>query len=375
MLQMALDLLPLLRSGVPVAAVTITQVGSSAPRGVGAAMAVTGDGAVIGSISGGCVEGEAVVLGRLAAATGEARTARFGFDDATAHAAGLACGGQIDVVAHRLDPDDAVTVRALEDVAADRATAVGVVTSGPHAGRVVPAPAAAPGDPTDRSVLLPAAHDGADLLVLRYAPRPRLILLGAGEHAAALCRLGAAAGYAVTVCDTWETLVTAARFPAADRLVVALPHEYLASLDGADTDARTAVCVLTHDERLDVPAIRTALSMPVGFVGALGARSTVAHRATLLRAAGVGEVDLARLHSPLGLDLRGTTPEETALSVLAEIVASRHGGSGVPLRETSGRIHREVGTTTRPTGSTSSTSSTTGTSTRTGTTCTRGARP
>jgi xanthine dehydrogenase accessory factor len=345
MLELARELLPLLRAGVPVAAVTITAVSASAPRGVGSAMAVTLDGAVIGSISGGCVESEAVVLGRLAAATGEARTARFGFDDDAAHAAGLACGGRIDVIAHRVDADDPVTLRALEDVATDRAAVVGLVVAGPDAGRVVPLtddPGApdAPLDATCDSALLPGAHDGADLLVLTHAPRPRLVLLGAGEHAAALCRLGAAAGFAVTVCDPWETLVTAERFPDANRLVTALPHEYLASLGVGETDARTAVCVLTHDERLDVPSIRAALAMPVGFVGALGARSTVAHRAALLRDAGVDDVDLARLHSPLGLDLRGTTPEETALSVLAEIVASRHGGSGLPLRETTGRIHR-----------------------------------
>jgi xanthine dehydrogenase accessory factor len=357
MLELALDLIPLLRAGVPVAAVTITRVSASAPRGVGSAMAVTGDGAVIGSISGGCVEGEAVVLGRLAAATGEARTARFGFDDAAAHAAGLACGGRIDVIAHRVDPADPVTMRALQDAAADRATALGIVVSGPEAGRRVDVdalradPTPLPGDAAlalessflDREgVLIGGALAGADLLVLQHAPRARLILLGAGEHAAALCRVGAAAGFAVTVCDPWATLVTAERFPAADQLVTALPHEYLSTLDDTATDARTAVCVLTHDERLDVPAIRAALAMPVGFVGAMGARSTVAHRARLLRAAGVGEVDLARLHSPVGLDLGGSSPEETALSVLAEIVASRHGGSGVPLRDRAGRIHRDT---------------------------------
>jgi xanthine dehydrogenase accessory factor len=370
MLKSALDLLPLVRSGTPVAAVTITRVSSSAPHGVGTTMAVTADGRVLGSISGGCVEGEAVVLGRLAATTGEARTARFGFDDATAHAAGLACGGQVEVVAHRLDPEDARTLAALEAAAADRPAALGVVVSGRDVGRVVDVGSLrrrGPGDTSSRtaerqdaprltadaaaalessfldreSVLLPGALAGADLLVLQHAPRARLILLGAGEHAAALCRVGAAAGFTVTVCDPWETLVTAERFPAADRLVAALPHEYLASLADDDTDARTAVCVLTHDERLDVPAIRAALAMPVGFVGAMGARRTTAHRAALLRAAGVADVDLARLHAPLGLDLAGTTPEETALAVLAEIVASRRGGSGTPLRETTGRIHRD----------------------------------
>ncbi|GAA4718264.1 XdhC family protein [Isoptericola chiayiensis] len=344
MLEIARDLLPLARSGSPVAVVTVTRVASSAPRGVGAAMAVTGDGAVLGSISGGCVEADAVVLAHAALATGRPQSARFGFDDAAAHAAGLACGGQVDVLAKRLDPADTITMRALEGAAADRPAVLAVVTTGPHTGLTVDATtldAATTASLADRETrLLPGALDGADLLVLQRAPRARLIVLGAGEHAAALCHVGAAAGFAVTVCDPWATLVTRERFPAADELVVALPHEYLAGLAAHETDARTAVCVLTHDERLDVPAIGQALSMPVGFVGAMGARATVARRAERLRDAGVDDVDLARLHSPLGLDLAGSTPEETALSVLAEIVASRHGGSGRPLREASGPIHR-----------------------------------
>ena len=169
---------------------------------------------------------------------------------------------------------------------------------------------------------------------------PRLIILGAGEHAAALCRVAAASGFAVSVCDSWELMATPERFPDAAEVVVAIPHEYLAGLDPATLDARTAVCVLTHDERVDIPALRVALDLPVGFVGAMGARSTVAHRMTLLRATGVDDVTLARLHSPLGLDLGGPTPLESAVSVVAEIVASRHGGSGAPLRETHGPVHR-----------------------------------
>ena len=135
---------------------------------------------------------------------------------------------------------------------------------------------------------------------------------------------------------------------------MALPHEFLEALDPATLDARTAICVLTHDERLDVPAIATALRLPVGFVGAMGARSTVAHRERLLREAGVDEVTLARLHSPLGLDLGGASPDETAVSVLAEIISSRHGGSACPSASERGPLHAETRTTTarmRPTAS------------------------
>jgi len=142
----------------------------------------------------------------------------------------------------------------------------------------------------------------------------------------------------VTVCDAWGLLVTPERFPDAHLLVTQPPHEYLRA--HADTlDLRTAICVLTHDERSDVPALREALRLPVAFVGALGARRTVARRAQLLREQGVSDEELARLHSPLGLDLGAETPEETALSILAEIVAARRAGSGAPLRELATPIH------------------------------------
>jgi xanthine dehydrogenase accessory factor len=308
MLDLAADLVPLLEAGVPVAAVTVTGVVRSAPRGVGATLAVTRDARVIGSISGGCVESDAVMLGLDALRTGEVRRARFGFTDdgtVTPITAGLACGGAIDVVAYRIDP--AASLPAL--VAA-------------RAGRQV-------------ALHLDLDDDGLDL---HRPAAPRLVILGAGEHAAALCRLGAAAGFAVTVCDDWALLVTAERFPDAVELVVSSPHEFLARFSAPD--ARTAVCVLTHDERLDIPALRTALRLPVGFVGAMGARATVARRATLLRTAGVTDAELSRLHSPLGLDLGGATAEETALSVIAEIVASRNHADARPLGGARGpRLH------------------------------------
>ena len=326
MLELAADLLPRLRVGERIAVVTVTRVSRSAPRGAGASMAVTATGEVIGSISGGCVEEDAVMLGLRALSTGSGQTAGFGFSDADAHAAGLACGGAIDVVAYPLTLDDVVAVDALEAVLRDEAVAVGlVVAEGSTAplGRVVPISADAPAD---------------SILTLSHAPRPRLVILGAGDYAAALCRVAAVSGFAVTVCDGWGLLVTPERFPDADLLVTQPPHEYLRA--HADTlDPRTAICVLTHDERSDVPALREALRLPVAFVGALGARRTVARRAQLLREQGVSEDELARLHSPLGLDLGAETPEETALSILAEIVAARRAGSGVPLRELATPIH------------------------------------
>jgi xanthine dehydrogenase accessory factor len=344
MLELAERLLPILRTGEKVAAISVTRVLRSAPHGVGATMAVTANGAIVGSLSGGCVEGDSVMLGISVLHDGVAQSARFGFDDAAAHSAGLACGGTIEVIAYTVGADH---LALLERAASGEPTSIGVVTSGPARGNVVADPGLyAPAAVARRAnSLVPSAYtatptEPADLLVLSRAPRPRLIILGAGEHGAALCRLAAAAGYAVTVCDPWAPLATAPRFPEADRLITAFPHEYLASLGEADIDARTAICVLTHDERLDIPALRVALGMPVGFVGAMGARSTVARRARLLMDEGVSQADLSRLHSPLGLDLGGSSPEETAISILAEITAARHGGTALPLKDGSGKMHR-----------------------------------
>ncbi|HVL63321.1 MAG TPA: XdhC family protein [Microbacterium sp.] len=338
MLELARDLLPILGAGEAVAVVTVTRVARSAPRGVGASMAVTRDGRVMGSISGGCVESEAVALALAVLATGEASTAGFGFSDEAAHAAGLACGGSVEVVAYRVTPTDAAARAALEAAADDRGVTVTLDCSGdPHIRRVDAG--TDPGTPLGRAVTYRESVLLGGALVLSHAARPRLIIVGAGEHAAALSRVGAAAGFTVSVCDVWEVMATRERFPDARDVVVALPHEYLASIDAASLDARTAICVLTHDERLDVPAIATALRLPVGFVGAMGARTTVANRERLLREAGVDDVTLARLHTPLGLDLGGASPDETAVSVLAEIIASRHGGSGLPLREREGPLH------------------------------------
>lgn len=340
MLELAAELLPLLRAGETVATVTVSRVARSAPRGVGAAMAVTRDARIIGSVSGGCVESDAVSLALAALGRDGGETARFGFSDEQAFAAGLACGGSIDAVISVVHPDDRAAVEALERAADDRRAAIGIVATGPRSGEIVEAApfAAAPED----SYMLHGACEGEDLLVVGHAPRPRLILLGAGEHAAALCRLASASGFAVSVCDVWESLVTAERFPASDERVAGVPADFLAGMPADRLDARTAVCVLTHDVRLDIPALRVALGLPVGFVGAMGARSTVARRAEMLRAEGVREDDLARLHSPLGLDLGGSSPEETALAVLSEIVAARHRGSGAPLRDRSGPLHRRT---------------------------------
>jgi xanthine dehydrogenase accessory factor len=329
MLELADALAPLLDAGEAVAVVTVTGVARSAPRGPGAAMAVRADGSVIGSISGGCVEGDAVLLATGVLSRGGAVTATLGFSDDAAHAAGLACGGSVDVIVHRVLPTDAAAREALR-APRDRRLRVGIVLDGAEAGRIVPAEELADADAPV------VTADGSRVFVVTREPRPRLVIAGAGEHAIALARVASAAGYAVTVCDVWERLVTPERFPTADVRRVGDPAELIASLDG---DAWTAVCVLSHDERVDVPALAAALDAEVAFVGAMGARSTVRHRAALLAAAGVDAAAIGRIRSPLGLDLGGSSPDDTAIAVLAEITAARHGGTARPLGETTGPLH------------------------------------
>lgn len=341
MLDLAPELLPVLRGGDAVAVVTVVGVPRSAPRGVGASMALTADGRVIGSISGGCVEGDAVLLAHAVLRDGIGRTARFGFSDEAAHAAGLACGGAVDVVVYRISPSDRAALSALELAAADRRVTVGIACSGPESGRLVAPESLRVEDTSDpHTRMLASAYSGAGVLLVSHLPKPRLVIVGAGDHAAALCRVAAASGFAVTVCDPWELLVTPERFPEADRLVVGFAHDLVRSMPIDEVDERTAVCVLTHDERLDVPALAAALERAVGFVGAMGSRATVSRRAELLRQAGVSEESLTRLHSPLGLDLQGSTPDETAIAIVAEIIAARHGGTGLALRDLSGPVHR-----------------------------------
>ncbi|MFI9566286.1 XdhC family protein [Streptomyces rishiriensis] len=177
------------------------------------------------------------------------------------------------------------------------------------------------------------------VLVESSVPAPRMIVFGAIDFAAALVRVGKFLNYHVTVCDARPVFATADRFPEADEIVVEWPHQYL---ERTRVDARTVLCVLTHDAKFDVPLLRRALRLPVAYVGAMGSRRTHLDRNRRLREAGVTELELARLRSPIGLDLGARTPEETALSIAAEIVAERRGGSGVPLTGAHTPIHHDV---------------------------------
>ncbi|MDX3072218.1 XdhC/CoxI family protein [Streptomyces sp. NPDC088354] len=367
MLDIAAELHHWAGQGRPFAVATVVAVGGSAPRQPGAALAVDAGGAAVGSVSGGCVEGAVYELCREVLESGDPVLQRFGYADDDAFAVGLTCGGVIDVLVQRIDPGaEPHYAAALAAAVAGDAAALARVVRGPAAllGRgLLVRPGGAYegtlGDPRlDRTAAAEAhalldagrtaaAYIGADgsrcgepvtLLVESAVPPPRMLVFGAVDFAAALVRVGRFLGYTVTVCDARPVFATARRFPDADEVVVDWPHRYL---DRTPVDGRTVVCVLTHDAKFDVPLLERALRLPVGYVGAMGSRRTHEQRLERLRATGLREEELARLHSPIGLDLGARTPEETALSIAAEIVAHRRGGSGVPLTGAHTPIHRD----------------------------------
>ncbi|MFB8072078.1 XdhC family protein [Streptomyces californicus] len=370
MLDIAGELHRWIEEGREFAVGTVVSVGGSAPRGPGAALAVDSAGTAIGSVSGGCVEGAVYELCAQALQDGGTVRERFGYSDEDAFAVGLTCGGVLDIMvtpvradspqrevlraalaaavaggpaalARVVDGPDALLGRALL-VRAD-GSAEGGLGGHPELDRTAAAEAAALLD-TGRTGTIALSEDGSHcpggltLLVESSVEPPRMIVFGAVDFAAALVRAGKFLGHHVTVCDARSVFATAARFPEADEVVVDWPHRYLRR---TRTDARTVLCVLTHEARFDVPLLTEALRMPAAFIGAMGSRRTHEDRTRRLREAGVSDGELARLRSPIGLDLGARTPEETALSIAAEIVAARRGGTGRPLTGGAEPIHRE----------------------------------
>ena len=367
MLEIAGPVLDALAQGHRVAVATVTRVLGSAPRTLGTSMAVTDTGAVIGSISGGCVEGDLYEAATEVLVDGRGRVAEYGVTDDDAFAAGLSCGGTIEVFLTELAPAgqrNAVSAEVLAQLRAahaGRAAGLAVILAGPGTGLVLAprsdtelddgADAGLTGDSLrriraelrsrlagGRTTLgtVDCAGLEARVLFLVAAPPPRFLIFGAVDFAAALSAAAGLLGYRVTVCDARAVFTTAERFPTAADVVVAWPSDYLA---GTGTDARTVICVLTHDEKFDIPLLQAALRLDVAYVGAMGSRRTHDRRMQRLRDVGLTEHELDRLHSPIGLDLGASTPEETAVSILAEVLSSRTGASGAPLSARSGPIH------------------------------------
>lgn len=310
----------------PFALATVTAIGGSAPREVGASMIVSVAGEVFGTVSGGCVESAVYVTAGEVIETGATVVERYGYSDADALAVGLTCGGTIEVTVRAVAPGSAAARDVLllaERDARGMPTVVSIARSGADAGRL--------------QILTEGDAPDAGAAVIRWGAPPRLVIVGAVEFAVALSRLAQAMDHRVSVVDARDVFAVPARFPGAE-VVVGQPGPYL---DAQRLTAADAVCILSHDAKFDVPAVLAALASGAGYVGAMGSRRTHDDRMRRLRDAGADEAELERLRSPLGLDLGGRGTAETALSILAEIVADRHGGTGGRLSERSGPVHAD----------------------------------
>ncbi|TDD71381.1 XshC-Cox1 family protein [Jiangella aurantiaca] len=359
------ELVTAVRDGERTGLVTVVSTFQSAPRQPGASMAVTHAGEAVGSVSGGCIEGAVYELAQEVMAGRPPVLQRYGVSDDDAFAVGLTCGGIIDVFVEAVDRETFPSlVEVAESVEASSPVAVATVVAGPGqiGAHLVVWPDHTAGTLGGQRLDDAVADDARGMLdqgmtgirrygasgerrlddlqvfVQSFAPRPRMLVFGAIDFAAALVRVGRFLGYHVTVCDARPVFATSRRFPDADEVVVQWPHDYLAS---TTVDSRTVICVLTHDPKFDVPLLAAAVRTPAAYIGVMGSRRTHDDRLARLRSEGLTDAELARLASPLGLDIGARTPEETAVSIAAEIIASRWGGSGRRLRDTNGPIHRE----------------------------------
>lgn len=361
-------------AGRRVAIARVTDVEGSGPRAEGATVAINDQGEIAGAVSGGCVESVVVdtALGLLA---GGRRSEEIVFhpadDEELGIVVGLTCGGTIRVFVEELDEV------MLDAVSSPGPVAVATVVSGPAMGshlivRPTSPPVGSLGHPDlDRAVTVDAEGDltsarsgtrryrggpgacagGVSLgeephpddvtvFVHSFAVPPRLLVIGAVDFTAALVRMAKLLGFTVTVCDPRAAFATEVRFPEADQVTVGQPDRCLTDMhSAAPLGPDDAVCVLTHDHRFDVPAIVAALATDAGYIGVMGSRRTHAQRVERLRDVGISDDGLKRLMAPIGLDLGGRTPEETAVAICAEIVAIRSGRPAPHLRDATGPIH------------------------------------
>ncbi len=370
-----LDILDAWRAGsadVGVGRAVVVRTFGSAPRPEGAVLLVADDGRIAGSVSGGCVEGAAAEQILASRKEGRERVIRYGISDEQAWGVGLACGGTIDVLVSPAIP--AAAELAARETGEGRGDGRVIVTplpadapppvSGAHPPGKGSAPAAplvvhedgrldgSLGDAAQDALLAVAGLEalakgvsrtimigGRQLFLEAYPVRPRLVVVGAVEVARTLVRMAKDLGYETVVIDGRAAFATRARFPDVDRLVLGWPDEVADEIGLGPADA---VAVLAHDVKFDEPAIVTALARGCRYVGAVGSRRTQADRRARLLEAGVAPADLDRLRGPIGLDLGGRLPAETALSILAEVVAERRGGSGHPMRDLA-RQHETAG--------------------------------
>ena len=353
-----------LREGRPFVQALLVEVEGSAPLPVGAMMAIDEHGAIEGSLTGGCVEG-AVVTEAEALLAGERGPGMltYGISDELAGTVGLMCGGTVHIFIQRLDRElGALELSVLAAHADGRTAAVATLLDGDEAGgrlavvddlvsgslgrhqlldRNVARESAGllqEGKTTIRRFGADGATLGDDLRVhiRSYAPPPQMWIFGAIDFSAALAPFAAQIGYRVRICDARDRFARSTRFSSVAEVMIGWPQELMR---GVELGPRDAVLVFTHDSKFDEPALLAALATGAGYIGALGSRQTTTDRERRLRAAGAGDADIARIHAPCGLDIGSRTAEETAVSVLAEIISSRAERIARPLRETNGPIH------------------------------------
>lgn len=352
--------------GIPFALATVTRTWSSAPRPPGAVMAVAASGDVVGSISGGCVEGAVYEAALDVLKTGHPALQTYGVSDNDAYNVGLTCGGTIEVF---IEPVNIEIFPEFDLLLAgiDTGNAVALATvlrSGPGGGQHLLIQGDSPigtlgNEGIDRAAANQAhgflaagrtatiqlgrngetLDDDVTVFISCFIPPPRMYIFGAIDFAGAMVRMGKYLGFHVTLCDARPIFATPQRFPDADEIAVRWPHEFLSN---AAIDERTVICILTHDPKFDVPLLQVALASSAAYIGAMGSRRTHKMRIASLMELGVSRPHLDRLSSPIGLDLGARTPEETAVSIAAEIIASAWGGSGKPLRSMETPIHRTL---------------------------------
>ncbi|HVE95665.1 MAG TPA: XdhC/CoxI family protein [Pseudonocardiaceae bacterium] len=357
------------REGKSTAVGTVVSTYRSAPRPAGASMLVTSDERAVGSVSGGCVEGAVFELGQQVLTDDAPVLQRYGVSDDDAFTVGLTCGGIIDVFVEKIDPLHFPELEEVADsVAKKEGVAVATVVAHPDPERVglrmVVWPDRHSGTTgssgADEAILedvrgaLAAGRtatlhygpegerrgEGMDVFVNAMQPPPRMLVFGAIDFAAAMARLGVFLGYHVTVCDARPVFATKSRFPDAHEVIVNWPHRYLKEeAEAGRIDPRTVITVLTHDPKFDVPVLVEALDMDLAYLGAMGSRRTHKNREERLREAGVTDDKLSKIASPIGLDLGARTPEETAVSIAAELISLRWGGSATRLADAEGPIH------------------------------------
>jgi xanthine dehydrogenase accessory factor len=359
------QIIPWYQAGEPFTIATVTRTWSSSPRPVGATMAVSQSGEVIGSVSGGCVEGALYEASQEVLKTKTPQSVTYGVSDDSAFAVGLTCGGTLEIFIYLVTKE---TFPNFEEVAnaivSDKPICIATIISGAEQNlgeRIVFTPKSLTGSFSSEGLTHSVSEDGKGLLeqgtprvvkfgpngerrmdqvavfVEAFAPAPQMLVFGAIDFAAAVARIGKFLGYQVTVCDARPLFATEKRFPEADKVVVSWPHKYLKEIE---VDERTAICVLTHDPKFDVPLLELALKTKAGYIGAMGSRRTHNDRLEKLKLAGVSEAELSRLRSPIGLDLGARTPEETAVSIAAEIISDLWGGTKQSLSEGDAPIHK-----------------------------------